>query len=147
MNAKSVVRITVRCGVAVVVGLLLIAILGALGHQLIGRHLLERAGWVPGTDPPTLYVWFTLAKGFGAALLAGAAVAKIARTFAFHAAVTLVGVGGALGVYQSITILESDRHWYALVLPLLLVPGVPLGVLLGRRVFPDPVPVGQPGEG
>ena len=146
MNTKSVVRIAVRSGVAVVVGFLLLRILGALGHQLVGRHLLERADWVPGTDPPVLYVWFTLAKGFGAALLAGAAVAKIARTFAFHAAVTLVLLGGALGVYQIVTILESNPHWYAFVLPLLLVPGVPLGVYLGRRVFPEPGPVRQPGE-
>ena len=87
-----------------------------------------------------------MAKGFGAALLAGAAVAQIARTFAFHAAVTLVGVGGALGVYQIVTIVESHPHWYAFVLPLLLVPGVPLGVLLVRRIFPDPVPVEQPEE-
>lgn len=101
---------------------------------------------MPGTDPPLLYVWFTLAKGFGAALLAGAAVAQIARTFAFHAAVTLVGLGGALGVYQIVTILQSDPHWYALVLPLLLVPGIRLGVHLGRRVFREPIPVRQPVE-
>lgn len=146
MNTKSVIRIAVRVGVAVVVGFLLIGILGALGHQLVGRHLLERAGWVPGADPPALYVWFTLAKGFGAAVLAGAAVAKIARTFAIHAAVILVGLGAAQGVYQIVTIVESHPHWYAFVLPLLLVPGVPLGVLLVRRVFPDPVPVEQPEE-
>ena len=101
---------------------------------------------VPGADPPALYVWFTLAKGFGAAVLAGAAVAKIARTFAIHAAVILVGLGAAQGVYQIVTIVESHPHWYAFVLPLLLVPGVPLGVLLVRRVFPDPVPVEQPEE-
>ena len=129
---------TVVRGVAgFVAGFLVLAFAGAAAYNFVGAGMLDAAGWAPGLDPPTGYVWFTLTVQFLAAVLAGAVIALIAKTAAPVVVGALIVISGGRGIIEFAGTQGSNPHWYTLGLALVLLPALPLGVVVAKRLRGD----------
>lgn len=122
-----------RNAIAFVVGFIVLGAVGFIGFNLFGDAMLRAAEWRPGVMPPASYVWATLATDLTGSILAGALVAWIAGKSSHKVALALVLLVSAMRAFQYVSALESNPHWYALVLIFLPAVGVPIGLLVKRR--------------
>ena len=128
-----------RSAIGFVVGFIVLGATGIIGFNLYGNSILQAAGWQPGMMPPARYVWSMLATDFAGSILAGALMTFIAGRHFPKAALALILAVAAIRAYQYVSALDSNPHWYALVMVFLPAAGLPAGSLLLRRFIGERV--------
>ena len=123
-----------RSVVAFALGFVVLGAAGVLTANLFTNSMLVAAGWQPGVAPPLGYIWTTLAADFAGSLLAGLVLAWVAGKWANQTALALILLVAAMRAYQYISALGSNPHWYSLALIFIPLVGVPLGVMLRKRL-------------